>query len=244
MESRIHARLAPILLLVLAGCVPPNYITHPNYAARIAQLKKIDILPPRINVFEIGAGGVVEKIDDWSQAGTQNVLKALGDELAARRGVQVNIIDAGALPDNLRPELDETQLLFDAVTASVVAHLYGIPAQRFDDKRANFDYSLGSDTAKLITGNADAFLLVKGLDHISSSGRQALQLTTMLAAAAFGVAIIPQLGITAMNVALVDSRSGDILWYVSTRSDGGHDLRNPTSAAAFVKNSLVGFPLQ
>ena len=92
--------------------------------------------------------------------------------------------------------------------------------------------------------DADVFFIVKGVDHISSPGRHALQLTTMLAAAAFGIAVIPQGGVTAMNVALVDARNGDILWYVSTRSDGGTDLRNPASAAAFVKSALDGFPIQ
>jgi hypothetical protein len=244
MERQIYIRIASALLLFLVGCVPAAYVTHPNYAHRVGQFKKVSLLPPRVDVFEIGAGGVVEKIDDWSQAGTQNVLRAFEVELASRKGIEVNVFDPRGLPDSLRSELDQTQLLFDAVVASVVPHLYGIAPQRFDDKRTNFDYSLGIDTAKLNTGDTDAFLVIKGLDHISSGGRQALQLTTMLAAAALGVVVIPQGGVTAMNVALVDARSGDIIWFISTRSEGGTDLRSPASATNFVRTSLEGFPIK
>lgn len=231
-------------LLTLVGCVPPAFISRPGLAARTAQLRNVIILPPRIEVYEIGAGGVLEKMDDWSQSGTQNILKAIESELNQRKGVRVSGIDPATLPDNLKTELEQTQLLFDAVTASMAPHVYGIPAQRFEEKRSDFDYSLGVETAKLNAMDADVFFIVKGVDHISSPGRHALQLTTMLAAAAFGIAVIPQGGVTAMNVALVDARNGDILWYVSTRSDGGTDLRNPASAAAFVKSALDGFPIQ
>lgn len=163
--------------------------------------------------------------------------------MTARNKLQVSVVDARKLPDNLRGELEDTQLLFEAVNTSIVGHLYGNPANRFEDKREQFDYSLGKDTARLNLLDSDAFVLVNGLDQISSTGRQALNVTAMLAAAALGVVLIPQPGITAMNVALVDARSGDLLWYVATRSEGGYDLRNPERAAAFVKHVLTGFPI-
>ena len=230
--------------LTLLGCVPPAFVTHPNIGERAPQLKKLTLLPPRVDVFEIGAGGVLEKIDDWSESGVRNVLKAFESELGQRNGVQLSSLDTAQLPDELKVELEQTQLLFDAVSASVALHVYGQEPLRFDDKKTNFQYSLGAETAKLATTGADAFVIVKGIDQISSPGRQAVQLGTMIAAAVVGIAVVPQGGITAMNAALVDARSGDILWYVSLRSPGGHDLRDPASVSAFVKNLLTGFPIQ
>jgi hypothetical protein len=244
MPARFYLKCLTGFVLFLTGCIPPAFVTHPQIAQRAGQIRKIALLPPRVSVYEIGAGGVTEKIDEWSQAGARNVLKALESQLALRAGVQVKIVDPDKLPNYLKVELEQTELLFDAVSASVVWHVYGLPAQRFEEKWTNFDYSLGNDTAKLNAVDADVFVLVKGVDHISSPGRQALQVTTMLAAAAMGIAIIPQGGVTALNMALVDARSGDILWYVATRSDGGSDLRNPSSSAAFVKNALNGFPIR
>lgn len=230
--------------LTLLGCVPPAFVSHPSIGERGPQLKKITLLPPRIDVFEIGAGGVLEKMDDWSESGAQNVLKAFESELGRRNGLEFNSLAAATLPEELKVELEQTQLLFDAVSASVALHVYGPQPLRFDEKKTNFQYSLGAETAKLATTGADAFVIVKGSDEISSPGRQAVQLGTIIAAAALGIAVIPQGGITAMNAALVDARSGDILWYVLLRSPGGHDLRNPSSASAFVKNILTGFPVQ
>jgi len=224
--------------LTLLGCVPA-FVTHPNIGDRAPRLKNITLLPPRIDVFEIGAGGVLEKMDDWSRSGAENVLKAFQSELGRRNGVQLNSLETATLPEELKVEIEQTQLLFDAVSASIALHIYGPELLRFDDKRTNFQYSLGVETAKLATTVADALLIVKGFDQISSSGRQAVQVGTIIAAAALGIVVIPQGGITAMNVALVDARSGDI---VSLRSPGGHDLRNPSSASAFVKNILTGFP--
>ena len=229
--------------LTLLGCVPA-FVTHPNIGDRAPRLKNITLLPPRIDVFEIGAGGVLEKMDDWSRSGAENVLKAFQSELGRRNGVQLNSLETATLPEELKVEIEQTQLLFDAVSASIALHIYGPELLRFDDKRTNFQYSLGVETAKLATTVADALLIVKGFDQISSSGRQAVQVGTIIAAAALGIVVIPQGGITAMNVALVDARSGDILWYVSLRSSGGHDLRDPSSASAFVKNILTGFPIQ
>lgn len=244
MFVRSRFGLVWILLFALGGCIPPAFVTRPNIDQRVPQLKKITLLPPRVDVYEIGAGGVLEKMDDWSRSGSQNVLQALDSELRQRQTVEVSSVDSAKLSDDLKAELEQTQLMFDAVSASVVTHVYGAPHQRFEDKWTNFDYSLGGETARLNVDDVDAFVIAKGIDQISSAGRQAVQLGTVLAAAALGIVVIPQPGITAMNVALVDARNGEILWYVSNRSASGHDLRNPASAAAFVKIVLNGFPIK
>lgn len=240
--SRIVISLC--LVWVLSGCTAPAFLGPPNLGQRISQLRKIALLPPTVDVFEIGAGGVLEKMDDWSRTGTDNVLRAFSAELDQRRGVQISRVAVPQLPEPAKVDLEQTQLLFDAVVASIVPHVYGIPAQRFDDKITHFDYSLGADIGKINVTDVDAFVIAKGTDHISSAGRKTLQMTTMLAAAAMGVIIIPQGGVTAMNVALVDARTGDILWYKMKRSDGVHDLRDFSSATSFVREALSGIPLR
>lgn len=74
--SRALCGLASLCLLLVTGCIPPAYISRPDGAQRFGQIRKIALLPPRVSVYELGAGGVVEKIDEWSETGTQNVLKA------------------------------------------------------------------------------------------------------------------------------------------------------------------------
>lgn len=231
-------RIAPIAIVLLfsAGCTPLSLngqpVSHPN----LHNVRKIAILPPRIDVSEIGAGGIVEKIDDWSQKAVDNVFAAIEAELKARSGVESRRITLETLPDNLKSELQEAQLLFDAVNNSVLLHIYGPPPHRFEEQLVQFNYSLGSETARLQVDDVDALLMLKGFDQISSAGRKTFQTTAVLAAAALGVLLIPQMGATVMSAALVDVRSGDILWYNFDRSEGANDLRDPNSAALFVKS--------
>lgn len=231
-------------MTVLEGCLPPSFLSRPDLVQRASQIKHIALLPPRVDVFEIGAGGVREKMDDWSARGTENISQGIATELEQRSSLRFTRMDSAGLPDPIKAELEDTRLLFDAVTASVIPLVYGVPATRIQDKVTNFDYSLGTETAKLNLPAADAFLLVNAVDHISTPGRQAVQLTTMLAAAALGVVVIPQRGVTMMSMALIDARTGDILWYKSVRSEGGHDLRESASAAAFVQAALGDFPIR
>ena len=63
------------------------------------------------------------------------------------------------------------------------------------------------------------------------------------AGVATGMVIIPQLGGgTDLQAALVDGRSGDLLWYHAVGGGAGHDLRDPESAASLVKNLFSEFP--
>jgi hypothetical protein len=206
------------------------------------EFKKIAILPPRIDVTEIGAGGVVEKIDEWSQRAVANVGVAIQAELSRNRGFQILDLSLKGVPETLKSELNDTETLFDTVNGAVLFHVYGPPPQRFEEKLTLFNYSLGAETAKLRIDDADVLLLVKGIDQISSAGRKAFQTTAMLAAAAVGVVLIPQMGTTAMSAALVDARTGDVLWYNFDAAGGAYDLRDVGSAASFVNRLFSRFP--
>jgi hypothetical protein len=115
---------------------------------------------------------------------------------------------------------------------------------RFDEKISNFDYSLGQEVKTLHGGAADALLFVRAVDHVSTQGRLAQQTATILVAAALGVVIVPQGGVTALSIALVDGESGAILWQKFARSEGFHDLRDPESTKRLLGGVLGDFPLR
>jgi hypothetical protein len=209
---------------------------------KIAPFRKIVILPLRVDVVEIGAGGVAEKMDDWSQQAIANIGAAIKTELGRTGRFDIVDFSGGGLPNALQPELRQTETLFDAVNTAVLLHVYGPPEHRFEEQWTLFNYSLGAESARLRIEDADAFLLVRGIDRISSAGRKAVQTTAMVAAAALGVIMIPQMGTTAMSAALVDSRTGDILWYNFDASGGAYDLRDPRSAASFVARLFSRLP--
>lgn len=73
------------------------------------------------------AGGVPEKQDEWSQAGSRNVAKALEVEFGKRANLQVGSLESDGLSNELKSELEQTQQLFNAVTLSVAHHILGHP---------------------------------------------------------------------------------------------------------------------
>lgn len=241
MITTLRFTLVSAFLSSLIGCVPSTFLVNANLASRIPQIRKVVILPPIIDVYSI-AGGVPEKKNEWSQAGSRNVAKALEVEFGKRANLQVASLESDSLSNELKSELEQTQQLFDAVTLTVAHHILGHPIQRLDDKKNNFDYSLGTEIAKL-DGSADAFILIKGYDRIFDTFGRAVLVTGLVAMGPASLIVLSSGQATAMNLAFVDARSGDILWFLTSRTGGPFDLRDPSSAAAFVKEALVALPI-
>ena len=126
-----------------------------------------------------------------------------------------------------------------AVALSVALHAYPTPTQ-FALKKDRFDYTLGPLPTLAQTSEADSLLFVFAVDHISSGGRVARDVATVLIGAAFGVIIIPHGGITSIGAALVDPRTGDLLWFNKYTTAGVHDLRDPAKAEEFLAKALEG----
>lgn len=243
----VRIKILSLLLagLLFAGCASVSpYRAHPSLEERGKVIKTVVVLPPRVEVFQLTAGGIKEKMDEWSAEAKKNVMTAIEGELTGRPGLLIKPLSEDSLPREVESDLEETQALFDAVNASIIFHTYGPPEQLFSDKIKGFDYSLGQEVEGLRILEADALLLVRGVDHISTEGRKALQTGAVLLGALVGVVVVPRGGVAAVSIALVDAHSGSILWYNFKGSAGGHDLRDPTSAASLVKGLLKDFPIQ
>lgn len=142
--------------------------------------------------------------------------------------------------DAAREEFEDAKTLFQAVGLSATLHTYR-PEARFTTKTEHFDYTLGPLPALAEASETDALLFIQAVDHISSGGRIARNVAIALISTAFMVPIIPGGGITAITAALVDARTGDILWFNRQASGGSHDLRDPASAEEFVKDAFEAF---
>jgi hypothetical protein len=95
-----------------------------------------------------------------------------------------------------------------------------------------------------LSDQADALLFVRGVDSIATAGRKAVQAGSVILGALVGVQVTPNLGVTAVNLALVDADTGDVLWYNFHASAGDHDLRNPIDTTAMVMDILKDFPIK
>jgi hypothetical protein len=239
---RIVCVAAICTLTAACAATAPTYRTTPQLDRKLQDAKSITLLPLKIDVFQVSAGGVIEKMDAWSGQAERNVMSAVEDSLANKPLLNLKTFNATLLSEEERINFEETAALFDAVSASILLHTYGPPEHRFPDKIAHFDYTLGAEVGKLADGG-DALLLVSGIDHISTAGRKALQAGTMILGALVGVVVAPQGGLTALRIALVDADTGELLWFNWHGSAGDHDFRNPVNTRELVMSLLEGFPL-
>jgi hypothetical protein len=226
-------------LALLSGCATTPYRVHPQFEGRLRTGLTVALLPPDVKVFQLTAGEVTEQMDEWSETAQRNVEAAIRKRLGSIRVLTVHEFDPAKV-QTAREEFEDANPLFRAVALSAVLHTYR-PETQFKTKMDRFDYSLGPLPALAEASEADALLFVTALDHISTGGRVARNIALVLIGAAAGVVVIPAGGATVMAAALVDARTGDILWFNRHATGGGHDLRDPASADAFVAQAFEAF---
>jgi hypothetical protein len=243
---KVNAKVATVLfacLLFSACATAPGYRANPQLNEKLNTARTLMVIPLAVDVYQISAGGVAEKMDEWSFKAKRNVMMAIQDELQTKPLLIVKPFEETLLSDDQKSNLEETRALFNAVNYSVIIHTYGPPEQRFSEKVKNFDYSLGPEVKELAR-DTDTLLFVSCSDQIATAGRKALQAGSIILGALVGVQITPAFGATTIYVALVDADSGSILWYNFHGSRGDHDLRDPMDASTLVKGLFKDFPMK
>jgi hypothetical protein len=228
---RLSLLFAALLLAACAG--PQKYSANPAFMKGMAQKpKQVLLLPPDIEVMEISAGGVPEKVEAWSKQAKSNIRQSLGKV----SGRELKFIELPELSASEQETVDKYLAFYDVVGGD--AFTFGrSPEPAWQHKKDNFDYTLGDGLhfLKQKTG-ADAALFVIGSDHISSGGRKA----AMVVGALMGI-VIPA-GMTFVSAALVDLDSGNILWLNYDFGGGNWDIRNPEDTDKLVANIFTDYP--
>ena len=242
--------LTAFLFFTFLSAASAEFHMHPDFEKKSAQIKRIALLSPQIDMFEIGAGGTLEKMEAWSQAAQANIRKAMKEEFTKREYLQLTEFDELTLSGLARLTHDETFLLYDVISRDILTHTFSTPSVHhthavsispfFPWKARDFSYSLGKEIGMFASSHVDAYLVVRGFDQRSSGGRKALGVGTALVGAALGVAIIPQRGQNLFTAGLIDAHTGDILWF--SRSITSYDLRNSEEATKLVLEFMTDLP--
>lgn len=225
--------VAAALLALGARAQSFTYLERDFRQAGPKAAAKVLVLPLDVNVYELTAGGVTEKVPDWSRQAREHITAALRQ---LRPTARFEIVQ---LPENLteaeRATLDEHVTLFDLVGFAVTATRSATPwRERAEAGLA--DYSLGPGLAYLAdrTG-ADQALVLIAHDFVSSAERKAMFAVGLL----FGVGI--PLGRTFAAAGLIDLRTGKILWE-SYDLSATPDLRVAADAERVVRDLFASFP--
>ena len=168
---------------------PHTSRTHPDLLEKANKIDRVIILPLRVEVFLVHASGVKEKMDEWTEQAKGHVMEALEGELRSRSGLLINTLSEVSLPKEVQSNLEETQALFDVVDSAIypgcspsrvgppvgmASEIAILPYHVIPEKFTAFSYTLGSEIGAL-DEQADALVLVRGVDHITSVGNLILQ---------------------------------------------------------------------
>lgn len=238
---KLRTALLLLLAVTVAGCnaVTARHKVHYTFleSPETRAPKKVVLLPADITVGEMSAGGVVERVDDWSKQANAAVNAAIRTHISTRNDLQ--LVEVAGLSNDDLARVEQHRALYDQVAGA--AFIYNGPG--WEHKRERFDYTLGNGLRflKQKTG-ADAAIFVIGNDRISTGGRKALAFL----GAAFGVGI--QVGYSFLTAGIVDLNTGDVLWldYAVKPEDPlglfSKDMRQAAGAQAMVSNIFRNYP--
>lgn len=250
-KRSLFVGLLALFVLGTACAVPPPYRGPANYPVRFADLETITLVPPLVSVYAMSSGNIEQEVQDWSDAANEHAQVAVRAYLEENGKTYVPYAGRyGPRPDfrlradgvNKRPTVsagEQSWLLFESAKESILRHTYDI-TQVFPDQMSDFDYTLGTDSRALLAGTrADAFLLMIATDYVPTAERAALIGVGAAAAVVTGGYGGPGATPAELTVALVESRSGDILFFNKVSMPLA-DLRDPDTNKKLVNLVLKG----
>ena len=194
--------------------------------------EKISILPVKVEIREFNAGGTTEEVPEWSAMGTKLVDACV--RKYCNTNLDMEIIPIQDLTDENKALLDQYRALYEIIAANQL-YIKNFPAWRhlsgkiptLGEGMAVFREQLG----------ADAILFVTGYDLQSSAGRKA---AFAFYAVLTGGGALP-MGHSVLHTAVVELKSGDILWTHTNNSATGN-LNNDQDVDTMVRSSFSNFP--
>jgi hypothetical protein len=223
---------AIVFAFFVAACVTPPKPNPGNFQFT-SENKRVLLVTPDVQLTEIDAGGLLEPRADWTEAARGFIDKGLRTHFGKNSSEIVNADGSDAR---------EVQLtkLHGVVGQAIMSQMFGL---KLPNKSGPTDWTLGPGTAALREHyGADYALFVFVRDSYSSDARKAVQVLAVVAAAAVGVAIVPQGGTQIGFASLVDLRTGNVVWFNRLLSQYG-DLRTEAPAQKSVADLIKDMPI-
>jgi hypothetical protein len=229
--------------LTFIGCTSTPYVTVRDLPSRAKSLNSIVLLPPEVKIYEVDAAGNLERKDDWAEKGKENIQRGIFTAIQKKYKLQIKNLVSDSTDEAQKKNLSDILALYGAVNNSIVRHAYAASIDYFKNKKENFDYTLDTNITHL-SPDADAFLIIYGKDYIASSGRTAAQVGSVILGALIGIQVTPNSLPTIVGSALIDAKTGEVLWHSLASEQGSYNLRDLSEDSSLFKKMLSGFPLE
>ncbi|MCK9604676.1 MAG: hypothetical protein M0R66_09995 [Candidatus Omnitrophica bacterium] len=216
-----------ITIIFLGGCASAPMRTNSQFASYFHEPgveKTITVMPIDIKFYKLTAGGVSEQMDEWDIQSDALFRQAIIDRLDPSARIKVTVLEDKDIGSEFKKFLDEENGLYRAVSTSIINHTF-TPYNAFPQKVKEFDYTLGPDLNNFTKfKDADALLFLSGSRTYWTGGRVALAAWGIALGAVTGVAVTPGSVLDWVSTALVDVKTGNVLWFKYVSKVG--DLRN------------------
>ncbi|HOU85642.1 MAG TPA: hypothetical protein PLA54_11935 [Spirochaetota bacterium] len=150
-----------------------------EFRKKIVNIKRILILTPKIDIYEIDVGGICEKRDDWSNEAIP-VFKDSISYLFKINNIETVFINPA---DEKSQETKDLRAIIPVVAGCARAHThpsYNGGLDTFRTKYNNFDYTVGSVQEILQKYNADAIFFITAEDEEATTGRKARKVLNVI----------------------------------------------------------------
>ena len=232
--QRARAALLAAAFLLLSGCASTQVRTAKDEAGKpLALTGTVVLIEPDIELSELGAGGMAEPRQEWTNT-ARLLYPQAAREVLARQGI--GMVADYPLPADIGPDDRRRQLhlLSQAVSMSILRFSRAGPGS-LRNKRGQFDWTLGPgvEVFREATG-ADYGLFTYVRDSYASGGRTAMRIAGLLLLGG-DIGGGTQVGIAS----LVDLRTGQVVWH-NLLVDQTGDLRNLAGARETADDLLRG----
>ncbi len=226
----------------IAGCATHDTAINKSLSSQSDRPppRRILLAQPDIRVHEVSTGGVVEKVDEWSNMASESAVKSL--EALAKSTNMFELVAPSTLSDAERATLEQYSALYILVAGSANLAQQS-PYAAWKQRASDFDYTLGPGLATVADHQKlDAVVFVVGTDHISSAGRKAAMVVGVVSTALLGFGYIPTSIPSFVTAGVVDMHTGGVLWYSTETRGGADDLRNPAIVNSIIDDLFKTYP--
>lgn len=237
--SRIYLSVLCVAGVALSGCGTLGASSkHPHFASRQPNIRKIAMLPPKVEIMKISFSGPPQQMYELLEPTSKAIMAELRQTLE-KRGYEVQPfnLDQATLEANpeLAGEIHSVQTAFDQRIKAYPGKWGG-----------KFNYSVGSEINQLADHtDADAFISVTCSAMKKTGGEIAKDFmkSVLVAAASLGNYTVMYSPSAAMlQMGLIDGNTGEILWYTSNIGGQGLNVSKERSLRKNVRNLASRLP--
>lgn len=225
--------LFPALLFMISGCATTYYpLRNESYFKKQEnRTLSVVLLPFEPQVFTyINQINTMEKLKQKTKDADEYLYRAFKEEVELKNYKLVQYI---SLEETESEDFDQNILmLLSELNKEYNLSEISLRKNLNDDKGKLSDYSIGIRTeelGKLLNSHPDLFLIIEAGGYIAELDALNALNATASAIASLGLSLLmptPE-DIIFLNIALIDSKSGDIVWYDSTFYTGHSFLLYP-----------------